>query len=104
MQGAIFYWSTTSAGIRRANIRAAEPEDYMTGNPRTTYSDDEVKCVACHTLSRDGRFLLAPVDATSGKSLWVAGVTGGAHDQRRPPHQAGEADLHQRQQDPEQRR
>jgi len=75
--GAIFYWSTTSAGIRRANIAAARPEDYITGKPSTTYTNpaDAVKCVACHVVSRDGKYLVAPVDAMSGKSLWVTQVT-----------------------------
>jgi len=60
--GAIFYWSTTSAGIRRANIAAARPEDYITGKPSTTYTNpaDAVKCVACHVVSRDGKYLVAP--------------------------------------------
>lgn len=77
VKGAIFYWSTTSAGIRRANVAAAEPEDYITGKPSTTYSmpADAVKCVACHVVSRDGRYMAAPVDATSGKSLWIMEVT-----------------------------
>jgi hypothetical protein len=75
--GAIFYWSTTSAGIRRANIAAQYPEDYIVGKPSTTYTNpaDAVKCVACHVVSRDGKYLVAPVDATSGKSLWVTQVT-----------------------------
>ena len=34
-----------------------------------------MKCVACHVVSRDGKYLVAPVDATSGKSLWVTEVT-----------------------------
>ena len=77
VKGAIFYWSTTSAGIRRANIAAQWPEDYITGKPSTTYTNpaDAVKCVACHVVSRDGKYLVAPVDATSGKSLWVTEVT-----------------------------
>jgi hypothetical protein len=80
VRGAIFYWSTTSAGIRRANVAAAVPEDYMTGRPQTTYGDgDQVKCVACHVVSRDGKYLAAPVDATqSGKSLWITEVTADA--------------------------
>lgn len=75
--GAIFYWSTTSAGIRRANVAAADPEDYITGVPGTTYSnpDDKVKCVACHVVSRDGKYMVAPVAATSGQSLWTMEVT-----------------------------
>ncbi|WP_428264840.1 TolB family protein [Haliangium sp.] len=76
VEGAIFYWSTTSAGIRRANIAAAAPEDYITGKPGTTYDDgDKVKCVACHVVSRDGRYIAAPVDADSGKSLWIMEVS-----------------------------
>ncbi|GAB4511013.1 MAG: hypothetical protein Tsb0020_28670 [Haliangiales bacterium] len=76
VEGAIFYWSTTSAGIRRANIAAATPEDYITGKPGTAYEDgDEVECVACHVVSRDGRYIAAPVSAGSGKSLWIMEVT-----------------------------
>src|SRR5207237_629343 len=66
--GAVFYWSTTSAGIRRANIADAAPEDYITGVPGTTYASpaDKVKCVACHVVSRDGKYMAAPVSAMSG--------------------------------------
>jgi hypothetical protein len=77
--GAIFYWSTTSAGVRRANIADAQPEDYIAGKPGTVYPDnDKVKCVACHVVSRDGKYLAAPVDATSGQSLWITEVTAAA--------------------------
>ena len=78
--GAVFYWSTTSAGIRRANITDATPEDYITGNPGTTYTSptDKVNCVACHTVSRDGKYLAAPVQAMSGNGLWIAQVTANA--------------------------
>jgi hypothetical protein len=77
VEGAIFYWSTTSAGVRRANISAAVPEDYITGRPPTTYASpaDQVKCVACHVVSRDGKYMLAPVQAMSGDSLWIMEVT-----------------------------
>jgi hypothetical protein len=77
VEGAIFYWSTTAAGIRRASVAAQQPEDYMTGKPPTTYSNpaDAIKCVACHVVSRDGKYLAAPVSATSGGGLWVAEVT-----------------------------
>jgi hypothetical protein len=75
--GAIFYWSTTSAGVRRANITDAMPEDYIAGKPATVYSSpsDTVQCVACHVVSRDGKYLIAPVQAKSGQSLWVTQVT-----------------------------
>jgi hypothetical protein len=76
VQGAIFYWSTTSKGIRRGNIRAAVPEDYLTGEPRTILPDaDEVQCVACHVVSRDGKYIVAPVKAESSDSLWTMEVT-----------------------------
>ena len=76
VQGAIFYWSTTSKGIRRGNIRAAVPEDYVTGDPPTVYPDgDEVQCVACHVVSRDGKYIASPVKASSGGSLWIMEVT-----------------------------
>jgi hypothetical protein len=76
VKGAIFYWSTTSAGIRRANIGDATPEDYITGKPGTVYDvEGRVRCVACHTVSRDGRKIAAPVDAATGKSLWLMDVT-----------------------------
>lgn len=77
VDGAIFYWSTTSAGVRRAYIEDNEPDDYIAGKPPTTYTnpDDAVKCVACHVVSRDGKYMVAPVDATSGQSLWIMQVT-----------------------------
>jgi hypothetical protein len=77
VEGAIFYWSTTAAGVRRANISAAEPESYITGKPQTVYTNpaDAVKCVACHVVSRDGKYMVAPVQADSGGSLWVMEVT-----------------------------
>jgi hypothetical protein len=77
VEGAIFYWSTTAAGIRRAGIGDAQPEAYLTGKPATTYSSpaDQVGCAACHVVSRDGKYMLAPVQAKSGAGLWIAEVT-----------------------------
>jgi hypothetical protein len=77
VKGAIFYWSTTSAGIRRGKISQPNPEDYIVGKPTpTTYANkNQVGCVACHTVSRDGKYMVAPVVAKSGEGLWVMGVT-----------------------------
>ncbi len=78
VRGAIFYWSTTSAGVRRANVGDPDPEDYLVGKPvGTNYAvEGQVKCVACHVVSRDGRKLAAPVETTGRhKSLWIADVT-----------------------------
>jgi dipeptidyl aminopeptidase/acylaminoacyl peptidase len=79
VKGAIFYWSTTSAGVRRGKISKQNPEDYIVAKPPTTYPDgDTVKCVACHVVSRDGKFMAAPVSATSGQSMWILGITAAA--------------------------
>ncbi len=76
VKGAIFYWSTTSAGVRRGKLSQLVPEDYIVGKPNgTTYPDDEVQCVACHTVSRDGKYMVAPVKASSGESMWILQVT-----------------------------
>ncbi|WP_437325660.1 hypothetical protein [Sorangium sp. So ce381] len=76
VKGAIFYWSTTSAGVRRGKIPRRTPENHIVGKPPTTYSDgDKVKCVACRVVSRDGKYMAAPVSADSGNSLWILGVT-----------------------------
>lgn len=75
VEGAIFYWSTTAAGVRRGRISQQDPEDYVVGKPGTEYGTDQVKCVACHVVSRDGQYLAAPTQATSGQSLWIMQVT-----------------------------
>lgn len=76
VEGAIFYWSTTSAGIRRGRISQQDPEDYIVGKPvGTAYGDNTVKCVACHVVSRDGQYLVAPTDSSDSKSLWISQVT-----------------------------
>lgn len=82
VEGAIFYWSTTSAGIRRGRISQTDPEDYIVGKPvGTMYADDEVGCVACHTVSRDGQYMVAPVKSANTGSLWIMEVT-----QQAPPN------------------
>jgi len=77
VEGAIFYWSTTSAGVRRGRISQVDPEDYIVGKPNgTDYAGNEVECVACHTVSRDGKYMVAPVKASATEdSLWVMEVT-----------------------------
>ena len=49
MVGAIYYWSTSEAGIMRIPIGEKQPEHFLT--PRTA---PQVACPACHALSRDG--------------------------------------------------
>jgi hypothetical protein len=53
VEGAIFYWSTGTKGIMRATVSQPLPEKFYT-DPA---AGDAEQCVACHTLSRDGKRL-----------------------------------------------
>jgi hypothetical protein len=64
--GAIYYWSTTAAGVRRATVEDATPTDFLTPN------ETDGRCVACHTLSRRGNRLGADV---GGHNLWIVEVS-----------------------------
>ena len=74
VRGAIFYWSTTAAGIRRASISDSAPESYLVGKPVPTMLPNDngaVKCVACHTVSRSGKKLFAYTEAgTKGEFVY----------------------------------
>jgi hypothetical protein len=64
ISGAIFFWSTTKQGIRRATFDLSDagtpspPIDYITPKafPPSTELDagDPLRCMGCHTVSRDG--------------------------------------------------
>ena len=75
--GAIFYWSTTAAGIRRATVSDYAPEPYAVAKPTPTQlpRSGAVKCVACHTVSRDGKKMIAATEAASAGSVFVYDVT-----------------------------
>lgn len=64
--GAIYYWSTTSAGVRRATVSDSAPTDFLTPDQA------DGRCVACHTLSRQGNRLAADV---GGNHLWIVEVS-----------------------------
>ncbi|HEY6560235.1 MAG TPA: hypothetical protein VI072_23280 [Polyangiaceae bacterium] len=53
VEGAIYYWSTGTKGIMRALVSDPVPQKFYT-DPAAA---DGNKCVACHTLSRDGKRL-----------------------------------------------
>jgi hypothetical protein len=53
VEGAIYYWSTGSQGVMKAQVSDRIPEKFYT-DPKAT---DANTCVACHTLSRDGKRL-----------------------------------------------
>ncbi|RLB39623.1 MAG: hypothetical protein DRH30_09600, partial [Deltaproteobacteria bacterium] len=49
--GAIYYWSTGTSGIMRARIEDSISQKFYTDPD----APDAEECVACHTVSRDGR-------------------------------------------------
>lgn len=53
VEGAIYYWSTGTAGVMKALVSDKIPVKFYT-DPTAT---DAGTCVACHTLSRDGKRL-----------------------------------------------
>jgi hypothetical protein len=53
VEGAIYYWSTGTAGVMKALVSDPIPVEFYT-DPAAT---DAGTCVACHTLSRDGKRL-----------------------------------------------
>ncbi|MFO0626922.1 MAG: hypothetical protein U0325_15025 [Polyangiales bacterium] len=64
--GAIYYWSTTVQGVRRATVGDAAPTNFLTP------AEADRQCVACHTLSRRGNRMAADV---GGNNLWVVEVS-----------------------------
>lgn len=73
VEGAIYYWSTGTAGVMKALVSDKIPVKFYT-DPTAT---DSGTCVACHTLSRDGKRLavgyggekLKEVDVPDRKAL-----------------------------------
>ncbi len=77
VRGAIFYWSTTAAGVRRASVSDAEPEGYAVAKPKPTIlpNSGAVKCIACHSVSRSGKKMIAATEAASAGGVFVYDVT-----------------------------
>src|SRR5262249_34746462 len=78
--GVIYYWSTTAKGVRRATLDGRGASDYLTPSTGLTAaqgaaltpSDQQARCVACHTLSRSGKKLSISLQ---GDQLGVAQIT-----------------------------
>ncbi len=64
--GAIYYWSTTARGVRRATVSDSAPTNFLTP------TETDGACVACHTLSRRGNRMAADV---GGNNLWIVEVS-----------------------------
>jgi hypothetical protein len=67
VDGAIYYWSTGTKGVMRALVSDPVPQKFYT-DPTAA---DNATCVACHTLSRDGKRLAVGYD---GETLRVVTV------------------------------
>lgn len=67
VDGAIYYWSTGTKGVMRALVSDPIPQKFYT-DPTAA---DSATCVACHTLSRDGKRLAVGYD---GETLRVVTV------------------------------
>ena len=55
VEGAIYYWSTSSEGVMKGVISQPAPTKFYTQAPDTT-------CVACHTVSRNGQRMTVGYD------------------------------------------
>ena len=64
--GAIYYWSTTVAGVRRGAMDDPGPTNFLTP------AQAKNNCVACHTVSKNGALLAADI---GGENLGVVRVT-----------------------------
>lgn len=67
VEGAIYYWSTGTKGIMKALVSDRIPVKFFT-DPQ---APDANTCVACHTLSRDGKRLAV---GYNGEKLWEVSV------------------------------
>ena len=67
VEGAIYYWSTGTQGVMKALISDPIPTKFYS-DPAAANSNT---CVACHTLSRDGKRLAV---GYGGEKLWEVSV------------------------------
>ncbi len=64
VEGAIYYWSTSSEGVMKGVLSEPAPTKFYTQPPSET-------CVACHTVSRDGRRLAVGYDGETLQEVSV---------------------------------
>jgi hypothetical protein len=64
LYGNVYYWDLDAGRMMRINARTAMSENFMPNPPDRT---NGTRCVACHTVSRDGRWMAAA--ATSRTSM-----------------------------------
>jgi hypothetical protein len=66
VEGAIYYWSTSSEGVMKGVISQPAPTKFHSQPPDTT-------CVACHTVSRDGKRMAAGYDGERLQEITIPG-------------------------------
>ncbi len=64
--GALYYWSTGAQGVMRAHISATSATKFYT-DP----TSGDTHCVACHTVSRDGRRMAVGYDGEHLREITV---------------------------------
>jgi hypothetical protein len=71
VQGAIYYWSTGTSGVMKALVSSEVPVKFYT-DPAAA---DAATCVACHTLSRDGKRMAMGYDGEKLREISVPDKT-----------------------------
>ncbi len=64
--GVVYYWDLRAGKILRIPNDSARREDFMPSPPRR--ASDGSRCVACHAVSRDGRYMAAELFEGQGPS------------------------------------
>ncbi len=64
VEGAIYYWSTSSEGVMKGVLSEVAPTKFYSQAPDTT-------CVACHTVSRNGRRMAVGYDGEKLQEISV---------------------------------
>lgn len=67
VEGALYYWATGSKGIMRATVSDPNPVKFYT-DPTT----DDDTCVACHSVSRDGKRISMGYGGENLREIMVA--------------------------------
>jgi len=69
LSGTIYYWDLSNGRLMRLDaLTGARSLTIANPPPRTTGSADGSRCIACHTVSRDGRYLSAELWDGDGPS------------------------------------
>jgi hypothetical protein len=64
VEGAIYYWSTSAEGVMKGVLSEPAPTKFYSTPPSTT-------CVACHTVSRDGKRMAVGYDGEDLQEISV---------------------------------